>query len=68
MSKNVFTTFVNAMLCYATKYTLVCTYEIARITPPPPHKIYKNLTLPQSALWLIMGHHVLEHRHADSLG
>lgn len=34
MLKNVFTTFVNAMLCYATKYTLVCTYEIARITPP----------------------------------
>lgn len=34
MLKNVLTTFVNAMLCYATKYTLVCTYEIARITPP----------------------------------
>lgn len=34
MLKNVFTTFVNVMLCYATKYTLVCTYEIAKITPP----------------------------------
>lgn len=34
MLKNVFATFVNAMLCYATRHTLVCTYEIAKITPP----------------------------------
>lgn len=34
MLENVFTTFVNAMLCYATRHALVCTYEIAKITPP----------------------------------
>lgn len=34
MLKNVFATFVNAMLCYATRHALVCTYEIAKITPP----------------------------------
>ena len=34
MSKNVFTTFAYAPLCYATKPTLVYAYEIAKITPP----------------------------------
>ena len=34
MSKIVLTTFVNATLCYVTKHALVCTYEIAKITPP----------------------------------
>lgn len=34
MSENVFTTFVRATLCYATKQALVCAYEIAKITPP----------------------------------
>lgn len=41
MLKNVFATFVNAMLCYATRHALVCTYEIAKNTPPPDFLLNK---------------------------